>query len=343
MILLELAQYRFGMTMRVDPALMIQTNPISAVSALLSLVSRKTRELQSVVYISPRVKLDNFSLSPWVRRCILVPPLLCLLSVSPVFSKDFLFLEDIGQVEKPNFSDYGMTNLRAIPTNALWRPTASLVEPDFEAIEKAVKRYQNPIGLVCLDIEHWSLSDEDDIRENLPKYISVLKYLKHQYPSLKVGFYSLVPVRNFYAPAYNAPKALDQWRKKNSRLYELGSSVDVIYPSLYAFNHDQQAWQKYAIANLAEARRYGKPVIAFLWPQVHDSNRENGLEFVSGEFWKLQLETVYRNADGVLIWTPHGPNKTVFNPAAEWWRVTEQFVQHPPLVPEMPKDVLVTD
>lgn len=277
-----------------------------------------------------------------LQRYFLIAPILCLVFVFPVLAKDFLFLEDIGQLNKPDFKNYGLMKLRAIPTNALWRPTSSPDEPDFEAIEKAVKQHQNTAGLVCLDIEHWSLTDEDDFRENLPKYISVLKFIKHKYPSLKTGFYSLVPERNFYAPAYGAANALEQWRKKNEQLDALGSSVDVIFPSLYTFNHDQQAWQKYAIANIAEARRYGKPVIAFLWPQIHDSNLINGLEFVSGEFWQLQLETVYRHADGVLIWTPHGSNKTIFNPTAEWWRVTEQFVQHPPLVPEKPNDVLVT-
>src|SRR5690606_15270403 len=114
--------------------------------------------------------------------------------------------------------------------------------------------------------------------------------------------------------------------EKNSRLMPLADAVDVLFPSLYAFDLDEAAWVRYAEENLAEARRFGKPVIAFLWPQVHGSSARHGHEFVSGDFWRVQLETVYRHADGFVIWTPHGNERTEFDPRAGWWLATREFL-----------------
>lgn len=235
----------------------------------------------------------------------------------------FMLLDDIQQIGKADTTGLGFTRMRAIPTAELWARGSNRAFPDIMTAAQAAARHINSKGIVCLNIEHWSTSVDnvDDLRDNLNKYIAVARGVKEALPNAQVGFYSMIPIREYYAPVRDNQKALEKWRAKNDLLAPLGEAVDIIFPSLYAFNHDEAAWLQYAIANINEARRFNKPVYAFLWPQVHESSRAHGLQFVSYDFWTLQLETVLEHADGLVIWT----KKTPFDEDADWWRATVDF------------------
>src|SRR5690606_26877227 len=101
----------------------------------------------------------------------------------------------------------------------------------------------------------------------------------------------------------------------------LAAAVDIIFPSLYTFYDQPEQWQRYAIGNVAEARQYGKPVYPFIWPQFHDSGAE-----IPSTFWRQQLETVYAEADGLVIWSP-ARGRPTWNPSAPWWQATTDFLQ----------------
>src|SRR5207249_9613783 len=80
--------------------------------------------------------------------------------------------------------------------------------------------------------------------------------------------------------------------------------VGALDPSRYTFYDDAQGWVKYALANVAEARRIadGRPVYPFLWPQYHYSNARLGSQYIDGNLWSLELRTMYAHADGLVIW-----------------------------------------
>ena len=96
------------------------------------------------------------------------------------------------------------------------------------------------------------------------------------------------------------------WKDRNKFFASLANHVDVVFPSLYTFYNDQAGWEQYATANIAEARKYNKPVYAFIWPQYHGSNATIGGQHIAGDYWRKQLETVYQYADGVVIWAGWG-------------------------------------
>jgi hypothetical protein len=136
-----------------------------------------------------------------------------------------------------------------------------------------------------------------------------------------VGYYGTVPTRNYWAPVKKDAGALATWRGDNNRLAPLAQAVDTVYPSLYTFYDDVPGWTTYALANIEEARQYGKPVYPFLWPQYHQSRKP-----IAGDFWRLQLDTVFKNADGLVIWTPaRGGAK--WNPDTPWWHHTVDFLK----------------
>ena len=158
-------------------------------------------------------------------------------------------------------------------------------------------------------------------------------------PNLLVGYYSVLPVRNYW-DALKGPGSSEyqNWQSLNQRAMDLASHVDVLFPSLYTFYADYDyrdgsprlsergRWVQYAVANLSEARRFGKPILPFIWPRYHPSEPWAYQE-IGDEFWRLQLETVKEHADGVVIWA--GGDATgvrLWQNDVSWWQETKSFI-----------------
>lgn len=228
-------------------------------------------------------------------------------------------------VNMPDTSSLGLRSVPIVYSGAIWRKNASKIEPDVNFITKnalPTLQHSNP-DLVIIDIEHWHLSDlsAPEIDRNIDRYVTVIDTFRRYLPDAKLGLYGMIPIRNYWAPVKNDKSALSQWRIANQRLQRLAAAVDVIFPSLYTFYDDPLGWKTYAIANISEARQYDKPVYAFLWPQFHRSRRP-----IAADFWRLQLQTVYEEADGLVIWSP-AKGRPRWDPDAPWWLQTVDFLQ----------------
>lgn len=178
-----------------------------------------------------------------------------------------------------------------------------------------------------IDIERWPVTGSDKtVKQSLSKYKKVVDDFKIKGVNKSIGYYGVLPVQDYWR-AVSKPTSSKyiSWQKDNDRLLSLVDSVDVLYPSLYTFYNDQENWVKYARAQILEARRIanGKPVIVFLWPKFHDSNRFLKNKYVPADFWRTELETAMELADGVVIW---GGWKEEWDPNAEWWIVTRNFI-----------------
>ncbi|MFA7231208.1 MAG: hypothetical protein WC071_08045, partial [Victivallaceae bacterium] len=258
--------------------------------------------------------------------------------------------------DKGDMSTYGMKSYTLV-FNA-WpkhlrgaeKKKAHETPPSDEHIASLVKNITVAKSPVIYDIEHWPLDirksvktvADDDISTasnkavdaSMDKMIHIISESKKVNPNVKYGYYACVPLREYWTPVKNNPEKMKQWHEANDYLKPLADSVDVICPSLYAFYADHDGWVKYAKANIAEAKRLanGKPVYAYLWPKYHNSNKESGKKFIDGNFWKLQLETVYNSGiDGVIIWDSplvvNNPADKVWNPNREWWKETVSFLK----------------
>ena len=115
--------------------------------------------------------------------------------------------------------------------------------------------------------------------------------------------------------------------KQDDSLASVASFVDVLFPSVYTFYEDRSGWQNYAIAQIQEARRLsrGKPVYIFLWPQYHPSNKKLANTFLPGNYWRLELETGRKYADGAVIWCCG--NSQAWDNKAPWWLETQDFLK----------------
>jgi len=95
---------------------------------------------------------------------------------------------------------------------------------------------------------------------------------------------------------------------------------------MYTFDDDQAAWATRAATEAAEDRALaaGKPVFFFLWPQYHDGTPKQ-FQYIDTAYWKFQLTTAYRDADGIVLW---GSSRFAWDETSGWWAATLDFVRH---------------
>jgi glycosyltransferase involved in cell wall biosynthesis len=184
-----------------------------------------------------------------------------------------------------------------------------------------------------LDIERWDVRTMDNIvaNKNIDKYILVIDTMKKARPDLKFGYYAVLPDRDYGAPVSENIIRIIKWEYLNKRLKRLATHVDVVCPSLYTLTDNQEGWKVYATENIKRAREYGKPVYPFIWPQYHNMNVQLGGQAIPSEFWQEQLDLVYQQADGVIIWGGFNTQKEFHGPMeweenATWWQVTKKFI-----------------
>lgn len=225
---------------------------------------------------------------------------------------------------KPSLQEYGLRPIKVIYTGELWGRGEDKSIPNFERITRSANGSRGS-ALVCLDIEHWPVfGDKVTVRESVEKYKDVASGFKKTNPLSEIGFYGVLPIRDHWRSI--RPEEEDghaEWIEENAALVPIVGSIDVVFPSLYTFYPSAQMWEKSAIANLKEAKKYGKPVYAFLWPMYHESSILKG-QYVSRAFWKIQLETCLKYADGIVLW---GGWKENWDPSAGWWIETQDFIK----------------
>jgi len=256
-----------------------------------------------------------------------------------VYKDNFIVFDGTQYLNKPDFESFGIKSFKVVYESEMWgnkRNYSNL--PDKIRIQTAIKKLPSETKFIVINIEHWPLTGVSDsnIDASLSKYHEVTSWFKEYSPDLKVGFYGRPPMPDYWrAINANSKKRKIDWERENDYISSLVGSVDALYPSLYTFYANKSGWVKYAKAQIQEARRLsrGKPVFAFLWPQYHDSNILLGCRFLSGDYWKLQLETVSKLADGAVIWggwdVCNKKGKALpWDDEAEWWKETKSFLKN---------------
>lgn len=250
----------------------------------------------------------------------------------PVLKPNFQARDATRFKENPNLSTFGLKNIVVAYETSLWPAGGNKAEPDVNYIANNYIpkiRSQNP-DVVVIDIEHWpfkSTMTAAQITANITKFKKIVSVFRREMPNTKIGFYLIMPERNWLAPCGDPKKVASRttaWHARNMKLQPLADAVDIIFPSLYTFYEDaksQACWSKYAIANINEAKSYGKPVWPFLWMKYHTTGN-----LIPASFWRQQLETVYTHADGLAIWSmAASTDKWSFT--APWWVETAAFLK----------------
>ncbi len=242
-------------------------------------------------------------------------------------TRNFTIFDATLYKQKPDLAGFGFTPVSMIFEGPLWpngRDRNAL--PDKDLVVKAAAQASKSTGIAVIDIESWPLTgDPAVVTQSIEKYKTVMLWFKEAAPTVKVGYYGVAPVRNYWDAllAPEAPKYV-AWQRTNDRLAEVARLGDFVCPSIYTFYEDQVGWSKYAIRQIQEARRIsgGKPVYPFLWMEYHPSNKTLGGTNLPGDYWKVELETVRKYADGVVLWGGFSKN---WDDGAAWWKETQTF------------------
>ncbi|HEX2529083.1 MAG TPA: hypothetical protein VHL31_22660 [Geminicoccus sp.] len=204
-------------------------------------------------------------------------------------------------------------------------------ELDFPKLDKVIANIKaNRQSFVTLDIE-WNAASTSDRQ----KMIRLVAYMRSKLPTTtKLAIFGRMP-KPRYADYVAGGERLARMRRENRLMIPLAEKVDWIMPQFYTYNTNRKDWVKFAEIMISEARIYNKPVMPWVWPQYNDWSADKSLryQFISGDFFRLQLDTTYRLADSLCIWgtlkpLPNGTRgRATWNPNAPWWLQTKAFLK----------------
>lgn len=278
-----------------------------------------------------------------LRMTLVLLLLIAMPSITTAQTKAFRVLDATQFLDKPDLSKLGVEPLTVIYAHFLWpdeKVTANV--PDLNFVEKQFKKYGSFNGAPwCIDIEHWPLNTSDDeAKKNSERFLQIISAARRANPKVMIGLYGELPLNSYY-PAIADPDS-DQnkkWVSDNIRSRHIAESVDYIFPAAYTYYNLPNEWALYATRQIQMARMYGKPVYVFIWPQYHDSNELHAFEFIDKKFWRIQLETAYKYADGVVIWGGWDfkrNRKSQWDENAAWWQETKDFITEIKAAPAAP-------
>lgn len=211
--------------------------------------------------------------------------------------------------------------------------------------------------LVYIDIENWSVDirirQRSLVTETLNKFIQAIGWIREERPDLRLGMYAMAPLsdltvttaygniqeilqRGASDPMYAwAQSAVGQarinynrWQEANDFLRPLAEKVDVLFPSLYIAAPTSGLFPWFAKAEIAEAHRYGKPVLPFLWPRFHQAGPYSG-QYVDASETRQQYESCREHgAEGFVMWD-WMPSTTPWQ-NFPWLQELQDFYNHLP-------------
>ncbi len=237
-------------------------------------------------------------------------------------------------VGKPdNFAACGLEWIRVVYANEFWPSGArDRSDPDLDHIEHQLvpKLLAENRDRIVLDIEHWEVDELD-------KLLAIIDCMRPLMPKVRLGYYSLVPVRDYWAFQPGKEGRRVAYRLQVQQWSRLADAVDDLYPTLYAYYTDQDGWMRMADGIIEAAHAIGKPTYPFLWPQYHEHNKQLELGIIDGDFWLQQLDKVHGDGcDGAVIWGTIAPERRTaegkiarlsWDPSAAWWLQTRAFAK----------------
>jgi hypothetical protein len=191
------------------------------------------------------------------------------------------------------------------------RKQAAILKSDRPLIVNIEDRWDAKTGevrLIRLDLREPGVT-LDDVIEDTEFCLSVVRAYREGGFKGPIGFYGFIPGDATNDLILNRhrefPRRMARWKAANefhASPVGLLSGLDVVCPSLYCGQPKIADWQKWAGPTLDEAKRFGKPVLAFVQPHYHPqaSGGYAGKPLDQG-MWQAQLDMLAeKEVDGVL-------------------------------------------
>jgi len=252
--------------------------------------------------------------------------------VDNLSGKTFRVFEAFKYEGKPEFGELCVEPINVLYAwNFIRGPKhGDMTLPSTKALKRSIGRAREAGLVTVIDIEHWPLKGTTDAKalHSVQNYLFTLEQVKNALPDLTLGYYGVVPVRDFNRSRLSRENPLYRtWVEANNRVEPIAELVDATFPSLYTITPDTEDWQARAEAHISEARRLtgGKPVYPFIWPNYHPQGGKYPVgKEVDPDYWKIQLDFLRRHADGIVLW---GGKNQKWEANMPWWQATVEFLE----------------
>lgn len=254
-------------------------------------------------------------------------------------NKDFIVFNALLYKNTPELESYGYHDIflfyedELLDKNFKKSSNGNLI--NYSKIKAAALKASNEPNIpVCLDIESWKLDDHHRVASK-SKYIKVLKYFKKYNSKSKVGYFGVFPMDSPHADySFKSPiresVIMPKWHESNNFVKNIGRESLIYFPVFYTRMKDVETWEKIVLEKVSKIKEVNKTakIYGFIWPQYYT---DDGLyKFIEPDVWKRQLQTIYKNCDGVVIWSHYLGNNgkpIEFSYEMEWFKITNQFIK----------------
>jgi hypothetical protein len=243
-----------------------------------------------------------------------------LLAFGPAASADkraFPVYDNMFFVGKPDTSAAGLVGSNVIYGGKIWPHHEHYgVLPGRQAFAALVAEHSVEPGPIVLDIERLPLTgDRVTVLQRLGVFATLADWARAAAPGRVVGYFG-----------YNTLTDVAPGARRYA--IELARHVDAFFLPMYTRDDDRAAWVRRAKAEIREARRFakGKPVYFYLWPQYLE-HTPKAFQWIGGADWRFQLDTAFREADGIVIW---GTRHYGWDASSGWWDATVAFMRQLP-------------
>lgn len=224
--------------------------------------------------------------------------------------------------------------------------------PDEAAMRKIVHdaTRENPQPTIVIDLEvpEFPFDIRTSARTAVDKTMAYVSRLidaaRAENPRAKVGVYGAPPLKDYWAPNHyvlanrlagvdpwwkaklpQAQAAYAAWTEANAYLKPLADKVDATFPSFYVLydevtDRNTPNWEIFADMLLGAARKYGKPVHPFVWPQFHNAGAHKDYRYLPSDDWTKVICYTLSYADGFVVWGWGGFRREVWDEDAAWWQ-----------------------
>lgn len=208
-----------------------------------------------------------------------------------------------------------------------------------KAVDKALRVNRS---LLVVDLEHWPIRGLNKAPLQRSKYVAqytaLLKSLKSKYPETTMGLFGVGPVTDYVGTIDVIESYRHQnWEEDNASTTSIIEESDVLFPELYTYNNDIEAWKLFAQRSIEKSKSLSssKKRYVFIWPQYYGHTpapAHLALKYIPEEHWAIQLNFLVGKVDGAIIWGGwdfENKTQTKWNEDAGWWRATIDFCQQP--------------
>jgi hypothetical protein len=243
--------------------------------------------------------------------------LLSSVSAAAAQERAFAVYDNMFFIGKPSTAPSGLVASNIIYGREIWPGGKNYgTLPNRAEFAAVVAAHKAGSGPIVLDIERMPLAgDRRTVAQRLSVLATLADWTREIAPGRIVGYFG-----------YNT--LTDVKPEFRDYAQALARHVNAFFPQLYTDDDDRAAFARQADAEIREARGFGKdkPIYFYLWPQ-YNAHTPKQFRWISRDYWRFQLETCYRKADGIVLWSPQ---RFRWDVSSGWWSEIVSFVHRLP-------------